>query len=113
MIGPPEVAMAIPAVGRKMLALGLALVALLPQTLALAGRDQDEIRRLHQAKQILSLDAIIANHRQRHPGGKLLEAELEFEEGRYVYEIKILGDDGAVREFEYDARSGKLWRLDH
>lgn len=98
---------------RKSLVLLLALVTLWSGTSALAGRDQDEIRRLRQAKQILSLDAIIANHRQQHPGGKLLEAELEFEEGRYVYEIKILGDDGAVREFEYDARSGELWHLKH
>lgn len=98
---------------RKLLALLLALAALLSGASALAGHNQDEIRRLHQAKQILSLDAIIAHHRQQHPGGKLLEAELEFEQGRYVYEIKILGDDGAVREFEYDARSGELWHLEH
>ncbi|MER2526387.1 MAG: PepSY domain-containing protein [Candidatus Competibacter denitrificans] len=98
---------------RRPLALLLVLAALLPETSALAGRDQDEIRRLHQTKQILALDTIITNHRRQYPGGKLLEAELEFEEGRYVYEIKILGDDGAVREFEYDARSGELWHLKH
>jgi hypothetical protein len=38
------------------LALLLLLAALLPESAALAGRDQDEIRRLHRAKQILSLE---------------------------------------------------------
>ncbi|MDG4594734.1 MAG: PepSY domain-containing protein [Candidatus Contendobacter sp.] len=78
-----------------------------------AGRDQEEIRRLRGAGQILSLEAIIANHRRQHPGGQLLEAELEFERDRYVYELKMLGDDGVVLEFEYDARTGELWRVEH
>ena len=78
----------------------------------MAGRDHDEIRRLRNAGQILSLETIIANHHRRHPGGRLLEAELEFERNRYVYDLKILGHDGAVREFEYDARSGELWHLE-
>ncbi len=78
-----------------------------------AGRDWEEIRRLRDAGQILSLETLIANHRRQHPGGQLLEAELEFERNRYVYELKMLGDDGVVREFEYDARTGELWRVEH
>ncbi|EXI93015.1 MAG: hypothetical protein AW12_00091 [Candidatus Accumulibacter sp. BA-94] len=77
-----------------------------------AGRDHEEARQLRGAGQILSLETIIANHRRQHPGGQLLEAELEFEQGRHVYELKMLGDDGVVREFEYDARTGELWRLE-
>lgn len=78
----------------------------------MAGRDHDEIRRLRGAGQILSLETIIANHRREYRGGQLLEAELEFERGHYVYELKILGNDGTVREFEYDARTGALWRIE-
>ena len=73
---------------------------------------QEEIRRLRGAGQILSLETIIANHRREHPGGQLLEAELEFERNRYVYELRRLGDDGGVRKFEYNARSGELWRVE-
>lgn len=90
----------------------LLVVGLLLTGPAETGRDHGEIRRLHRSGQILSLDTIIANHRRHYPGGKLLEAELESEEGRYVYDLKILGDDGVVREFEYDARSGELWHLE-
>jgi uncharacterized membrane protein YkoI len=43
----------------------------------------------------------------------LLEVELEFEDGRYVYELVILQEDGTVRELEYDARSGRFWRSEN
>lgn len=79
----------------------------------MAGHDHDEIRRLRGTGQILSLETIIANHRNRYPGGQLLEASLESEHGRYVYDLKFLGDDGVVREFEYDARTGALWHAEH
>ena len=45
---------------------------------------------------------------QRHPGASLLEAELEEEECRYVYEIELLTRDGVARELELDARDGTL-----
>ena len=90
----------------------LLAVGLLVPGLVTAGRDQEEIRRLRGAGQILSLETIIANHRRQHPNGQLLEVELELERGRYVYELKMLSDDGVVREFEYDARTGELWRIE-
>jgi uncharacterized membrane protein YkoI len=99
--------------GHRIPVLVFSLLAGLPLTdPAKAGRGHDEIRQLRRAGQILSLEAIIAKHRRQYPGGQLLEAELEFERGRYVYDLKILGDDGTVREFEYDALSGELWHLE-
>jgi uncharacterized membrane protein YkoI len=80
--------------------------------LVLADSNHDEIRQLRRANKILALERIIANHQRQYPGGILLEAELELEHGHYVYELKILGDDGVVREFEYDACNGKLWELE-
>ncbi len=99
--------------GHRIPVLVFSLLVGLPLTdPAKAGRDHDEIRQLRRAGQILSLEAIIAKHRRQYPGGQLLEAELEFERGRYIYDLKILGDDGTVREFEYDALSGELWHLE-
>lgn len=89
----------------------IAMGSLLAAVPAGAERDHDKARQLRGAGQILSLETIIASHRRQHPGGQLLEAELGFEQGRHVYELKMLGDDGVVREFEYDARSGELWRV--
>ncbi|MGB5064158.1 MAG: PepSY domain-containing protein [Candidatus Competibacter sp.] len=91
----------------------LLAVNLLAAGSVMAGRDPDEIRQLRGTGQILSLETIIANHRTRHPGGQLLEAELESKHGSYVYELKFLSGDGVVREFEYDARTGELWRFEH
>lgn len=97
-------------------AVGLALAAgLLIAVPAIADRDHDEVRqlrRLREAGQILSLETILAHHRRQHPSGQLLEAKLEVEQGRYVYDLKLLGEDGVVREFEYDARTGELWHFE-
>ena len=96
----------------RLTAILLLAVGLLVPDLVIAGHDQEEIRRLRGAGQILSLETIIANHRRDHPDGQLLEAELEFERGHYDYELKMLGNDGEVRKFEYDARSGELWQVE-
>ena len=96
----------------KAVIIALAATGLCATIPVLADHDHDQVRRLRNAGEILALETIIANHRRRRPGGQLLEAELEFERGRYVYELKMLGDDGVVREFEYDARSGELWRVE-
>jgi uncharacterized membrane protein YkoI len=45
---------------------------------------------------------------ERHPGARLLEAELEAEDGIFVYEIELLTADGVARELELDARDGRL-----
>ena len=94
------------------LAAALLLAADLSGSATAAGRDHDEIRGLRNAGKILSLETIIAQHRRQHQDGQLLEAELELEKGRYLYELKFLGDDGVVREFEYDARTGELWHVE-
>ena len=83
----------------KLTASGLLLVSLCMAGSAVADRDHDEVRQLRQlrnAGQITSLETILARHRRRHPSGQLLEAKLEFEQGRYVYELKLLGNDGVV-----------------
>ena len=44
---------------------------------------------------------------QPYPG-QMLEAELDDEDGIFVYELKILSNDGRVVEAVYDARTGEL-----
>ena len=80
--------------------------------LSAAERSHDEIKHLRDTGEILPLETIIARHQRQHSGGRLLEAELEYEHGCYVYGLKILGTDGVVREFEYDARTGELWAIE-
>lgn len=74
--------------------------------------DQDAIKRLRDAGKILPLETILREFRQTHGQGRLLEAELEIEQGRYVYELIILEKNGTVRELEYDAHTGDFWRVE-
>ena len=75
-------------------------------------RNHDDVKRLRDAGEILSLEAIIEKYRQSRPAGRILEAELEQEHGRYVYELEILYDDGSVVELEYDAQTGELLEIE-
>lgn len=40
--------------------------------------------------------------------GKVIEAELENEDGKAIYEVEIVNAAGENREFEIDAQSGKI-----
>lgn len=78
-----------------------------------AGRDvgPDEALRLVESGELQSLQSLVDDALARHPG-RLLEAELEQEDGRYIYEIEIVTTDGRVMEFEYDGRTGELLDVD-
>lgn len=73
----------------------------------LADNDHVEARRLLDSGEILSLEVILENVRQTHPG-KIFEIELEREDGRIIYEAEILGENGIVEKIYIDARTGKL-----
>lgn len=74
---------------------------------AQADDDYIEARRLQNQGEILSLESILKNIRIKFPG-KILEVELENEDGHIYYEIEILGKDGIVREIYINAKNGKL-----
>lgn len=57
---------------------------------------------------VLSLEALLRDVAARMPG-ELLEAELDHEDGRLVYELRWLLSDGRIVELELDARTGQ-WR---
>jgi len=75
----------------------------------LASGDHDEARRLLESGDIMPLEQILNRLRPEYPG-KILEIELEQEDGRRVYEIEMLGNDGIVWELIIDARTGELLR---
>jgi len=88
-------------------ALAALLLALVPSAPAL-DVDQDEALRLRQSGEVLSFHAILRQADERYPGARLLEAELDDDDGELIYEIELLTRDGVVRELEIDARSGRL-----
>lgn len=69
--------------------------------------DHDRARRAVEAGEIKPLREILAEVEKTH-GGQLMEAELEHEQGRMVYELKLLTAGGRIVKLYYDARSGLL-----
>jgi uncharacterized membrane protein YkoI len=70
----------------------------------------DEIKQLRENGHIVPLETILSQALGRPHAGRLLEVELEVENGRYVYELVILKEDGTVQEVEYDAGNGAFLR---
>lgn len=71
-----------------------------------ADDDHDRARAAVERGDVLSLDALLDRVPLRE-GERLLDAELERDDGRWVYEIELIGADGRVREIELDARDGR------
>lgn len=69
--------------------------------------DIPRVRALYERGEIRSLEALVAQARERYPGGRLIEAELLAEGDRLIYEIELLDADGVLQELFYDARSGE------
>lgn len=70
--------------------------------------NQDEALQLRKSGKLMPLDSLLQIVRQRYPAARLLEAELESEDGLLIYELEVLTSDGSVRELELDASNGKL-----
>lgn len=87
----------------------LAVSLLIVSALATArDLDQDEALELRHRGTIMPLEQLLEAALGRHPGARLLEAELEQEHGRYEYEVEILTPEGVVREIKFDAATGAL-----
>lgn len=69
--------------------------------------EQEEVRSLTQQGDILPLEQVLQAARQQH-AGRILETELERDDGRYIYEVELLDDSGEVWEMEFDAATGEL-----
>ncbi len=78
-----------------------------PLPIVLADDDHMEARRLLDSGKILPFEVILKNVRQTHPG-KILEVELDKEDGRIIYEVEILGQDGVVKEVYINAKTGEV-----
>lgn len=87
----------------------LVLIALIATTTVNAD-DDDRARRLQRSGQILSLDQIFDNARTIRPG-RILEVELDEDNGQYIYQLEVLDRQGRVWEMELDARTGQLIEL--
>jgi uncharacterized membrane protein YkoI len=91
---------------RKILFAFVSLALLAGAGAGFAFEDHDEAKKLKDAGAILPLEQVLAQARRDRPG-RVVETELEKKEKRYVYEIKIVDEQGVVHELKYDAASGR------
>ena len=76
---------------------------------ALADSDQDRARAAVQAGQVLPLKTVLERLEREHPG-QVLEVELEQDDGRWIYEIKLLQPGGRLVKLELDAATAAVLR---
>jgi uncharacterized membrane protein YkoI len=48
----------------------------------------------------------------QHVPGQVVKVELEDEHGRQIYEIKVLAENGRVRELKFDAHDAQLIEIE-
>lgn len=88
----------------------LATLALLgPPAAAQDRRDHERARAALEAGQIRPLSELLAEVERRYRG-RVIEAELERDDGQWLYEFKILPPNGRVFSVELDATTGALLR---
>lgn len=92
---------------RALLAALLLAGMALPPAKAHGKGDHERARAAVQAGEVLPLPALLERLRQTHPG-EVLELELERENGRWIYEVKLLQPDGRLVKLEFDARTAQL-----
>jgi hypothetical protein len=90
--------------------LGLLVPLVLVGPPARADGDQDRARAAVQSGEVLPLRTLVERLAREHPG-EVLEVELEREDGRWVYEIKLLQPGGRLVKLEVDAATGQVLRL--
>ncbi len=91
-------------------AAGLILGLALPLALAGGKDDHERARAAVEAGQALPLSTLLERLQRTHPG-QVMELELEQEQGRWIYEIKLLQPDGQLIELELDAGSAQVLKV--
>lgn len=67
----------------------------------------DEIRQLRESGRIMAAEDIIARSRSVQPG-QVVGLELERDDGRWVYEVKLIDTANRLHKLELDAATGDV-----
>ncbi|SHL62338.1 Peptidase propeptide and YPEB domain-containing protein [Roseibium suaedae] len=69
--------------------------------------DHERARRAVETEQVRPLAEILAKVRPSLPG-RIIGTEFEEDDGRYIYEFKVISPNGRLRELHVDATSGEI-----
>jgi len=87
------------------------ILALLAGPVLADDDDQDRARRALEAGEILPLSEILAVAEAARPG-RVIEVELERDDGRWIYELGLVTPGGRLYEMEIDAATATLLELE-
>ncbi len=91
----------------RTVAAAAALLVLPPAQADEGAHDHERARAAVQAGQVLPLATLLQRLQRSHPG-QVLEVELERDDGRWVYELKLLQPGGRLLKLELDAATGAV-----
>ncbi len=74
---------------------------------SLADSDHERARAALESGEILPLQEIIAKVEPIYPG-QILEVELDRDDDLWIYEIKLVRDNGVLMKIKLDASDGRL-----
>jgi uncharacterized membrane protein YkoI len=103
----------------RLLLAGALLLALAPQAVHAdkaadktgdRSGDHERARAAVRAGEVLPLPVLLEKLQRSHPG-QVLELELERDDGRWIYELKLLQADGQLLKLEVDARSAQVLQV--
>ena len=94
---------------RTLLTLLAVSLACPPIALAQERRDHERARVALEAGEIRPLAELLAEVERRYRG-RVIEADLERDDGQWLYELKILPPNGRIFVIEIDAATGALLR---
>jgi hypothetical protein len=69
--------------------------------------DHDRARAAVQSGEVLPLPTVLERLQRSHPG-EVFDVELEREDGRWIYEMKLLQSGGKLIRLELDARTAEV-----
>ncbi len=70
-------------------------------------RDHERAREALQQGKVLPLRTVL-DQVERSQNGQVIKVEFEEEDGRFIYELRLLHPDGAVSKLEVDAVDGRV-----
>ncbi|QWK80693.1 PepSY domain-containing protein [Ochrobactrum sp. BTU1] len=74
---------------------------------SLAEDSQDRARDALERGDILPLSRIL-DVAKRDAGGRVINVELDRDDGRFIYEVEIITSDGRLLELSIDAATGRI-----
>lgn len=91
-----------------MMAFTVIFMVLCHTSLSFAGSDQDAARAALARGEILPLQNMIATLDKVLPNNSIIKVDFDYDDGLYIYELKVIDAKGIIREVEINAKTAEI-----